>query len=85
MTREQLEEQANIEGKSYDECLKEIIINEEIEWIYVEFWYENSGYSKMSMGELENISANKLGYDNFEDFLKNNLVDEKNLINIYKV
>ena len=70
MTREQLEEQANSEGKSYDECLKEIIVNEETEWINVELWYENSEYSKMSVSELENIVAEKIGYDNFDSFIE---------------
>lgn len=71
MTREQLEEQANSEGKSYDECLKEIIVNEETEWIKLELWYEDSEYSKMSVSELENIVAEKMGYDNFDSCIEN--------------
>lgn len=70
MTREELKQQANLEGMSYEECLKEIIINEENNWIYVEIWYENSRYSKMSISGQENELANKLGYNNFEDLLK---------------
>lgn len=70
MTREELKQQASLEGMSYEECLKEIIINEENNWIYVEIWYEDSRYSKMSISGQENELANKLGYNNFEDLLK---------------
>ena len=85
-TRKEIEMEAESEGMTYEEYLKEVLTNRNrmpFSWIVVEYNSEANGWNEKNKSELEQLFLDTAGQSVDEFLLKNNLKTKEEILTKY--